>query len=258
MRTLTNKQIYSHLLNLPLPKIVREAPPDKDFKPVWQRLFRPFLTAEEREIQYLLIHGKLPVPEWLFRIGMKNDPYCSSCPGAVIGDIEHFFSACVKTNLAWNWIKSKLLQLSRGSSLTSSQDFLTLFFPNCVNENEVIWLIGKFIYYVWITVFVKGNEVKIEKFIGYLKFKFKNEKLKPLIGSLNQLLWKRKQFETNSNGVWGLDKCLNISVTVKRHETTVSEVLFKKLIFILDDWWQYNLEVKWKQSFDNLVTEAAI
>ena len=38
MRTLTNKQIYSHLLNLPLPKIVREAPPDKDFKPVWQRL----------------------------------------------------------------------------------------------------------------------------------------------------------------------------------------------------------------------------
>ena len=128
------------------------------------------------------------MPERLFRIGMKNDPYCSSCPGAVIGDIEHFFSACVKTNLAWNWIKSKLLQLSRGSSLTSSHDFLTLFFPKCVNENEVVWLMGKFIYYVWITVFVKGNEVKIDKFIGYLKFKFKNEKLKPLIGSLNQLL----------------------------------------------------------------------
>ena len=175
-------------MNFPQPKIVREAPASVDFKPVWNRLFCPLLSLEEREIQFLIIHKKLPVSDRLFQIGMKNDPYCLYCPGAVIGDIEHFFSSCVRTQLAWNRLKTKLLQLCSGCLLTSNAELLSFFLPVGSREPEFVWLIGKFSFYAWTTVFIKDSDVKIDKFIGFLKFKFKNEKLKALIGGLGQFL----------------------------------------------------------------------
>ena len=38
-------------------------------------------------------------------------------------------------------------------------------------------MIGKFVTYVWNTVFTKDSTVKVQKVIGYLKFKFKDEML---------------------------------------------------------------------------------
>ena len=38
-------------------------------------------------------------------------------------------------------------------------------------------MIGKFVTYAWNTVFTKDSTVKVKKFIGYLKFKFKDEML---------------------------------------------------------------------------------
>ena len=179
LRTLTNKQVYSQLADFPPLKVVREAPPGVDYKPVWERLYSPYLSAESRELLYLLIHNKLPVPERLFRIGVRKDPYCTSCPGKVTSDIEHFFSYCVRTTDAWNWLRGRLTHLAKTGLLVSNLDLLKLFLPRGSGhaQHGIIWMIGKFVTYALNTVFTKDSTVKVKKFIGYLKFKFKDEML---------------------------------------------------------------------------------
>ena len=78
---------------------------------------------------------------------------------------------------AWQWLKGRLILLSTGATSTSNLEFLNLFLPRGTNQLGMLWLIGKFLQYVWNTVYVKENPVKVDKFIGYLKFKYKNDKV---------------------------------------------------------------------------------
>ena len=188
LRTLTNKHIYSSLADFPQPKVVREAATGTNYKPVWGRLHCRQLNAQERELIYLIIHNKLPVPERLFRIGIKNDPYCMFCAEAVVGDIEHYFCHCIKTRYTWSWVKTRLLQLSRGGLNRSNSALLSLFLPEGDFQHEMLWLVGKYVHYVWSTVQVKESTVHLEKFIGYLKFKFKNEESSLILHGLVNIL----------------------------------------------------------------------
>ena len=52
-------------------------------------------------------------------------------------------------------------------------DLINLFFPNSSRGREIIWMVSTYILYVWETVNTKKQEVKLEKFFGYLTFKFK-------------------------------------------------------------------------------------
>ena len=72
--SLTNKMIYLDMASFPLPKVVRDAA--VDYGPVWRRIHSPVVHAEARDLLYLLVHNKLPVPERLFIIGLRLDPYC--------------------------------------------------------------------------------------------------------------------------------------------------------------------------------------
>ena len=37
----------------------------------------------------------------------------------------------------------------------------------------MVWLISRYVLYVWYVIHVKGADVKLEQFFGYLTFKFK-------------------------------------------------------------------------------------
>ena len=65
----------------------------------------------------MLIHNKLLVLERLFRIEVKQDPYCLHCAGAEVADIEHFFSACVRTRQCWSWVRLNIMGLFHGSQI---------------------------------------------------------------------------------------------------------------------------------------------
>ena len=52
-------------------------------------------------------------------------------------------------------------------------DVINLFFPNSRRGREITWLVSTYILYVWETVNVKKQEVKLDKFFGFLTFKFK-------------------------------------------------------------------------------------
>ena len=40
-------------------------------------------------------------------------------------------------------------------------------------SQEILWLVSTYIVYVWKTVQIKRQEVKLDKFFGFLTFKFK-------------------------------------------------------------------------------------
>ena len=82
-----------------------------DYKLVWRRLQSGAVNPKGRDVLFLLVHNKLPVPERLFRIGVRNYPYCLHCPGAEIADIYHFFCSCKRTGEGWAWVRLKILGL---------------------------------------------------------------------------------------------------------------------------------------------------
>ena len=65
--SITNKMVYVEMTStLPPPKVVMES--NLDYNLTWSRLHSPVVDARARDVLYLLIHNKLPVPERLFRI----------------------------------------------------------------------------------------------------------------------------------------------------------------------------------------------
>ena len=55
-------------------------------------------------------------------------------------------------------------------------DLISLFLPSNGHNRELVWLLVKFIYYVWSTVRERETEVKVDKLYGFLKWKYKNER----------------------------------------------------------------------------------
>ena len=62
----------------------------------------------------------------------------------------------------------------------SDWDIINLFFPNTSRAREILWLVSNYILYVWETVHIKKQEVKLDKFFGFLTFKFKMSQTTPL------------------------------------------------------------------------------
>ena len=176
LKDITNKQLYLLFADFPLPKIVRDNLPNIDYGRVWERLYIGVLSMEERQILFLLIHNKLPVQERLFRIAYRNDPYCRACHNAVIADTEHFFCDCILTKDAWIWLRTSWLLLLRVPMTCRNIDLLTLFFPRGACVREMVWMLGKFVHYVWTTVFTQETAVKVKKLVAYLQSKFKAER----------------------------------------------------------------------------------
>ena len=172
LKTLTNKVVYADMTSsFPPPKVVRES--TLDYQKVWSKL-HGVVDPRARDTLFLLIHNKLPVPERLFRIRMRNDPYCLSCDGAELADLEHFFCTCDKVGRIWPWVRLKVLEFSRCSQNISNWNILNLFLPDSEVDVEVTWLISSYVRYIWENVYVRNAEVKMEQFFGYLSFKYKD------------------------------------------------------------------------------------
>ena len=172
-KLVTNKMLYQNAAkSLPVPKVEYEA--GLSFRRIWLLLNSPVLSSFTRDVPYLLIHNKLPVKERLFRIGMKNDPYCDGCPGAQMADTEHFFCSCFKVIEAWVWLKQKLDSVL-GVSIPSEK-LINLQFPSSSYDTELVWLICNYTTKVWNDIFVNGeSHINSEELFGFLKFKFKQD-----------------------------------------------------------------------------------
>ena len=175
IKSITNKAVYADMTSsLPPPRVVMEG--DRDYSEVWARLHNPVVDYRARDVMYLMLHNKLPVQERLFRIRLKADPYCLYCVGAEIGDAVHYFCTCNKTSETWSWVKRQVItQVGRD---VRDWDVLNLFFPKSRRDKEMVWMLTHYVLYVWNSLYVKESDVKLDQFIGYLKFKFKEASIK--------------------------------------------------------------------------------
>ena len=173
LSTITNKMIYKELSSFPTPKVELESVAIVDYRLVWRRLANSGIDSEVRNVMFLLIHNKLPVSERLFRIGVKVDPYCSHCPGAEIDDLVHFFCLCERTRLCWSWVRLKIVGLCGQGLRSSNWELLNYILPSTQYEQGVLWLIGTYVHYAWEQCHVRNSRVLLEKFFGFLTFKYK-------------------------------------------------------------------------------------
>ena len=189
MKDLLNKHIYKSFADFPVPKIVRDALSDVEHRIAWKRLHSIYVGIEARDIMFLLIHNKLPTAERMFRIGVKNDPYCIYCQDeAVVGDVEHLFSNCVKTEAAWILVRTMLIDMSSSSAfMYSNFELLNLLPMAKENEGEMVWLVSNFVRYVWDTVQLGGDEANTEKVLKHLKRRFKEDRLRFMLPGLNRV-----------------------------------------------------------------------
>ena len=131
------------------------------------------VDCKARDILFLLLHDKLPVKERLFRIGMRNDPYCFKCAGAEVNDIVHFFCSCVAVCNTWSWLKRQLVHLGQMQAGVEDEEIINLCFVKSSCETEIVWMLSSYVLYVWEMVHIKKLEVKLDKFFGFLTFKYK-------------------------------------------------------------------------------------
>ena len=174
LSTLTNRLIYKGLASFPIPKVAIDAV--VDYEVIWRRSQSQSIDPEARDVMFLLLHNKLPVLERLFRIGVRQDPYCPHCPGAEIADLEHVFCTCSRTSLCWSWVRLKILGVCQQGLHSSNWELLNLVLPQNHCEQGIIWLISSYVSYVWKNLLVGDSAVKVEKFFGFLSFKYKNSK----------------------------------------------------------------------------------
>ena len=172
LKSVTNKIVYAEMTSsFPPPKIVMES--NLDYKLSWSRLHSSVVDAKARDVMYLLIHNKLPVPERLFRIRLRNDPYCSFCVGAEIADVEHYFSKCDGIVATWTTVKNEILRYGNFKNEVDDWKILNLMFQKSRLDKELIWLVSSYVWYVWDSVYVRGADVRAEQFFGFLRFKYK-------------------------------------------------------------------------------------
>ena len=60
--------------------------------------------------------------------------------------------------------------------LSSNWELLNLILPSTQFEQEIVWLISNFVRYVWTTCYVGDSDVKLDKFFGFMTFKYKMDK----------------------------------------------------------------------------------
>ena len=130
-----------HAKGFPVPKV--EVVAGVAYKTVWKRLSSSVLSAEARDVLFLLVHNKLPVKERMFRIGLSVEPYCDHCPGVVICDVEHYFCSCSRVSYVWGWLRARLVGLLGDASVqVSNWELINLFLPNSGRDMKLLgWLV---------------------------------------------------------------------------------------------------------------------
>merc|ERR1712055_1040431 len=171
VKTLLNKAVYAEMTStFPPPKVVMDS--DRDYSIAWRRLHSPVVDCKAKDVLFLLLHNKLPVRERLFRIGLKHDPYCLKCAGAEVVDIVHFFCSCEAVCNTWSWLKRQVMQLGQLGDRVDDWEIVNLFFDDSNCDTEIVWLVSCYVLYVWEMLHVKKQEVKLDKFFGFLTFKY--------------------------------------------------------------------------------------
>ena len=172
LESASTKSIYnSRAQDAFLPPKVEERFPNIDYKlVVYPRLSYRILEPETRDCLFTLVHGLVLNKERLFRQGRAQDPLCPlpECQNQV-QTLEHLFCTCYLVADAWDWLRSKLLQILSATPTISNQEFILLQFPADNMDKECTWLLGNYCSIVTSTVTGRKRRLGVEVLAGRLR-----------------------------------------------------------------------------------------
>ena len=90
-----------------------------------------------------------------------------------MSDIEHFFCSCEAVVNTWSWLKRQVEHLGQMGGQGDDWEIVNLCFVNSSRDTEIVWLVSCYVLYVWEMVHVRKLDVKLDKFFGFLTFKYK-------------------------------------------------------------------------------------
>jgi hypothetical protein len=139
--TLTNIMIYRDLASFATPKVVNESV--LDYKLVWKRLQTPVVNPEARDVLFLLIYNWSEAASLLPSLWVL-----------VLGEVEDY-------GVVWQRVAVFQLGITQ---------------LDIAKYTVWVWLRSNFVRYVWTTCYVGDSDVKLEKFFGFMTFKYKMDK----------------------------------------------------------------------------------
>ena len=142
----TAKHIYEDFTStFPPPKIIYkyEGLPWED---IWRRLNRPVINSQVRDVMFLIIHDVLPTKQRLFRMNKCRSEDCDQGDG--LEDVVHLFTGCRRVQVAWAWCRRKIMNLITQPNYPSDFELLNLAYVSDMDD-EIIWLVSNFCYYVY-------------------------------------------------------------------------------------------------------------
>ena len=164
---------------------------------VWARVASPMVEPDARQVMWRALHDILPTRERIKRMGLSDldgrqvtSAYCNRCDLRAVDNVTHMFSECKLVREAWCWVRRRLLDLlPRDMADLSNMEFLMMMFPKEHFEDEMVWLLGVYMGWVYEEAVVKGRVLGDEHIRGYMRYMyFKSKQMKmPQLGYISEV-----------------------------------------------------------------------
>ena len=141
------KEIYKDFTDtFPSPKVIYKYE-NLPWNDIWARLNRTVINSQVRDIMFLVIHNILPTRDRLSRLNQCRDDQCEQGDG--VEDVEHLFTSCVRTQVAWAWCRRKIMNLMPDLQTYPSNFELIHLAYDSMMDDEILWLVSNFCAYVY-------------------------------------------------------------------------------------------------------------
>ena len=105
------------------------------------------LEVEQRELTFMLVHNVLPTKDRLHRLNQADSNECSARDG--VETIEHLFCQCQRVQIAWAWMRRKILNKNLADPRANDFELINLVNGLDNVSKDFIFLIANYIQYVW-------------------------------------------------------------------------------------------------------------
>ena len=179
VRIVTTREIYKSRMSslLTPPKVEAKFPLVKFSVLVYPRLKNAVLETRQRDVMFTVIHGLYKNRDRLYRQNRVDSPLCANqaCRNLHLAEtIEHKFCTCFRVKAAWLWVRQKVTELLSDQGLVAAAtnlEILMLMYARCMQETEVVFLLGTFMELVDIEVGGKQKELLLDTVKGVVRAK---------------------------------------------------------------------------------------
>ena len=158
-----------------------------------------------RQVVWRSVHNILPTRERSCRLGLRDlngagivNARCDRCNLGVLDDQTHMFTECKLVREAWCWVRRRVLDLLPDDMADLSNTELIMFmFPKENFEDELVWLLGVYMGWVYDEAVVKGrvlNDAHARGYMRYMYFQSLGTKM-PQLGYISEITIPRIVFD---------------------------------------------------------------